>query len=210
MISKEEIKNKIIESAEEKFFANGLKKVRLDEIPKQLGIRKRTIYELFTSKTDLIEQMLIEKHIRFHQFIESKLQKIIENEDMWISDEFRDIWKYVADHTSHFTPLIIDDIKRYVNVIFIKCPHLGEDHEEIFNRIYEIGLKKGFIKAHINRKILFNIMRNSFLNILNYETMKTLPYTAEEVIEQIYEIILTGGLTNSGREDYFSKTETNN
>ncbi len=210
MTVKEEIKNKIIESVEEKFFANGFKNVRLDEIAKELGISKRTIYEHFESKTDLIEQMLIAKHDRFNQFMEAKFQKIIDDEALWISDEFRNIWQHVAAHTSNFTAPIIEDIKRHMNDIFIKCPHFGKKHEEIFNKIYDIGIQKGFLKPHINRNILFKIISNSFLNILNYETMKTLPYTAEEVIEQIYEIILTGGLTDSGREDFFAKTETNN
>ena len=207
MISKEEIREKILEKVEEKFFANGFKNINLDDIAKELGISKRTIYEQFGSKTDLIEQMLIEKHSRFMQSIDEKLQKIIENKDIWISDEFRSIWKIIANHSSSFSPTVVEDIKRYASHIYTKCPHFGDDQDRIFDKIFDIGVERGFVKPNINRTILFKIMRNSFLNILNFETMKTLPFTAEEVIEQIYEIILTGSLTEGGVHDFYLKTE---
>ncbi len=210
MLRKEEIRTKILEKVEEKFFANGFKNVNLDEIAKELGISKRTIYEHFASKTELIEQMLIDKHNRFNKSMDDKFQKILNDKDLWISDEFRIIWKNIADHSSYFTPIVVEDIKRYANNVFTKCPHFGQDHENIFNKIFDIGLQRGFVKPNINRTILFRIMKNSFMNILNYETMKTLPFTAEEVIEQIYEIILTGSLTDTGRDDFFLKTEKNN
>jgi AcrR family transcriptional regulator len=54
---------RIIESAEEMFFRYGIKSITMDDIAKQLGMSKKTIYQHFSDKDKLVES-LINEHIK--------------------------------------------------------------------------------------------------------------------------------------------------
>ena len=47
-------KEEIIRATRELIARNGIRAVRVDEIAQTLGISKRTLYEMFTDKNDLV------------------------------------------------------------------------------------------------------------------------------------------------------------
>ncbi|HZJ80119.1 MAG TPA: helix-turn-helix domain-containing protein, partial [Dysgonamonadaceae bacterium] len=49
-----ELKDRIIEQAGELFVKHGIKRISMDEIASRLGISKRTIYQNFKDKEDLL------------------------------------------------------------------------------------------------------------------------------------------------------------
>lgn len=53
-------REEIIRTTQELITRNGIRAVRVDEIAQTLGISKRTLYELFTDKTDLVTNCLLE------------------------------------------------------------------------------------------------------------------------------------------------------
>jgi AcrR family transcriptional regulator len=53
-----EPKDRIIQAAAEMFLEEGIKSVRMDDIATRLGVSKRTLYEMFGDKRDLLEQSL--------------------------------------------------------------------------------------------------------------------------------------------------------
>ena len=55
---KKEIYSQIIETAHQLFIEHGIKDVKMDDIAAKLSISKRTIYELFNDKEDLLREVL--------------------------------------------------------------------------------------------------------------------------------------------------------
>lgn len=53
-------KEEIIRATQELISRNGIRAVRVDEIAQTLGISKRTLYEMFADKTDLVQACLVE------------------------------------------------------------------------------------------------------------------------------------------------------
>ena len=51
-------KEEIIHATQELIARNGIRAVRVDEIAQRLGISKRTLYEMFADKNDLISACL--------------------------------------------------------------------------------------------------------------------------------------------------------
>ncbi len=56
-----EIKERILQKAEELFFRYGVKSVTMDDMAKDLGISKKTIYQHFADKDDLVLNF-VQKH----------------------------------------------------------------------------------------------------------------------------------------------------
>ena len=53
-ISKIDLEKKIIEASLKMFFSQGIKAVSMDDVAHAVGISKRTLYEVFTSKDELL------------------------------------------------------------------------------------------------------------------------------------------------------------
>ncbi len=51
-----ELKERIIEETSKLFFQNGIKSMTMSDIASHLGISKRTLYEVFKDKEDLLEE----------------------------------------------------------------------------------------------------------------------------------------------------------
>ena len=61
-----EVKNKILETALHLFFKYGIKAITMDDIAKEMGISKITIYKFFTEKDDIVNE-LMETHLEKNQ-----------------------------------------------------------------------------------------------------------------------------------------------
>ena len=52
--SHEEQRNRVIEMASQMFFEQGIRKVRMDDVAAALTMSKRTLYEMFADKEELL------------------------------------------------------------------------------------------------------------------------------------------------------------
>ena len=52
----------ILEQVVRLYHRYGIKSVTMDEVAKQLGISKKTIYDFFSDKEDLVKQVLMFEH----------------------------------------------------------------------------------------------------------------------------------------------------
>ena len=76
-----EVRDRIIEEATSQFFRFGIRNVTMDDIAVSLGISKRTVYEIFKDKSDLIQtclKKLTEDGERNKTMVVSKSSNVIE------------------------------------------------------------------------------------------------------------------------------------
>ena len=80
------LKTRILETAMKEFVEKGVKVVRMDDIAKSLGISKRTLYQIYDGKEELLYEGLRQYKIRRREKVE---------EVMKTSDTVMDIILYV-------------------------------------------------------------------------------------------------------------------
>lgn len=112
-----ELKERIIEEATRLFAAEGIKSVRMDDIAAVCGISKRTLYEIFADRDDLIRQSLRYYVKVYEETINKRLEKA-ENvlDEFWIlfghGDNFREVNKVVMRDLVKFYPGIFNDFMK--------------------------------------------------------------------------------------------------
>ena len=60
---KKELRTRIVKQANAMFHAHGIKEVKMDDIAASLGVSKRTLYELFENKEELLFEGIRQGHI---------------------------------------------------------------------------------------------------------------------------------------------------
>ncbi len=195
-------KNKILYGAREQFLKFGYSNVTTDSLVKELGISKRTLYENFSSKEVLFEEMINLMLDELTQKINAIILKM-ENPVCNIINELKNLWALYSDSSTSITKELFEDIKKVNPKIFQKIEEFrSQQMGKNFDKIVELGKNRSVFRSDINYNIVFLVHFHSVQNILKPEILYQLPLSCTDVISEIYDILLKGVLTNKGRKLY--------
>ena len=69
-IYRQELKERILNTATVMFHKHGIKSVKMDDIASHLSISKRTLYEIYANKEDLLFEVVTHHENKTHEQIE--------------------------------------------------------------------------------------------------------------------------------------------
>jgi len=141
---------RIIEGGEELFLKAGIKSVTMDDIARHLGMSKKTIYQFFKDKNELI-MALVKKKL---QEDEDQMNVIISRSENVI-EEMINMMKCSEDIFSRINPIVIHDLQKYhadawKQFQVFKTEVLVHTLEQLLAK----GIKQGYIRPDIDVKIL--------------------------------------------------------
>jgi AcrR family transcriptional regulator len=196
-----ELNTKIIEVATTLFGQMGVKAVTMDDIARQAGISKKTIYQEFEDKGALVFtacSVFLEKE-------EEVLKKIVEEEDNVIQHFVR-LSKFMREQYSGMNPLILNEIRRYY-------PQAWKRFEAFknglaFNTMVDVlqrGKEAGYFRAEIDVEILAMLR----LEQIAFD-FRALPSASHfDMVKLQLELIdhfIHGILTDKGRQAYLGES----
>jgi AcrR family transcriptional regulator len=185
------VRNRILERAQERFFAYGFMNVSMDEIASVLGMSKKTIYNHFSSKNKLIEAT-IEDHIisaisRYKQIVNSPLNYIDKLYKIFclIGTTFMKMSKPYRDDLSEQRPDIwkrLEDIRS--RTVFAS-----------FKTFIQEGVKNGIVRSEIQPEVLLIAYISALQGVDNTPLLFNNKITTDSAVESITRIYLDGILT---------------
>lgn len=143
-----ELRTKILECAGQRFRKYGIKQVRMDDIAHTLGISKRTLYEVYPNK----EELLLECVKRHHEKELADLHATI-GENWSVMDVICYIYRKQIEQGMSISPLFYDEIKGYPKVVeYISNMHnrQAESAKVFFMR----GVEEGYFINTGNSELL--------------------------------------------------------
>jgi TetR/AcrR family transcriptional regulator, cholesterol catabolism regulator len=188
-----EIRGKIIEGAGKLFAENGIKTVTMDTIAQSLGISKRTIYENFKDKNDLLANFLTEAIISHkRQTIE-----ILDGSKNVIEALFR-FGDFNQKTFKGINPCFFTDIKKYHPEVFEKVMNNGENqNQEMTFTLLKRGINEGIFIKEINLEIVNLFIHHSFEF---FGKLDELNFDHKQIWVSIHLPYLRGICTEKGRE----------
>ncbi len=148
-----EVKERIIEEATEMFFRSGIKAITMDDIARELGISKRTIYELFRDKDELLRECMAYADRKY----EEERDLIIMESENAISEVFG-LMRMGIYAIKTVNPLMISDMKKY--------------HHEIYKEVLKVGQEKRI--AQIQENLRKGIQQKLFRDNIDVEVVSIL------------------------------------
>src|SRR5271154_1027236 len=99
---------RIVLGAEELFLTAGIKSITMDDVAKHLGMSKKTIYQFFKDKNELV-MALVRKKLKED---EEQMYDIISRSENVI-DEMFNMMKCSEEIFSRINPVVIHDLQKY-------------------------------------------------------------------------------------------------
>jgi AcrR family transcriptional regulator len=152
-----EYRQRIIEEAAVMFRTYGIRAVTMDMLANQMGISKRTIYEVFKDKDELLEGVLKWMSVKQKEL----MKKILSESDNTIEAVFK-LLDLMNQHFRNMSPAFRMDMKRYHTEVIKKLEANGEspyfeNNREILTRGIEEGLFRNDIDVNTTNKCLLEL-----------------------------------------------------
>ncbi len=182
-------KKRILWNARKLFFGFGYSKVTMDELAFELNMSKRTLYELYKSKNELLEAVIYDF---FHEFKDS-INDIINRKNNGALTSLKQIIFLIQEQITIFSIHAFEDIRKNNPEAWQMISTL---REKMFNNqlreVLEQAKKEDIIRADIDVEIIVLLILNSIQSVVNPEVISRLPYSTEEVIEMFSKFIISG------------------
>lgn len=144
-----DIRDKIIEGAGKLFVEHGIKQVTMDMIAQSMGISKRTIYENFKDKDDLLYNLL-KNTLLWHKKKAIEIMGTSKN----VIEALFNFGLFQHDIMKNINPLFFEDLKKYHSDIYEKVINSGEiKNQEITYTILKRGQNEGIFIKDIDLEI---------------------------------------------------------
>lgn len=185
---------KILTAAFNVFKAKGFHEAKISEIAKEAEIGKGTVYEYFSSKQSLFEEMMI---FILHMYRDMLINAVKDGKTpeeklkIYLDTEWR-----VRSENSHMMELVISRMEHFGESLKMSFMTVRQEMSGIIEEILRDGVEQGVFKA-VNIK-MFTIMFSGSFNEAHFQYNIDCMINgrdaekAEAVKNELFEIILNG------------------
>ncbi len=199
MSTSPETRNRILETAREHFFALGFTKVTMDEMAHELGMSKKTLYQHFPGKKELLREALL----GVNQLIAEGLDGIINNSHTEFPEKLELALGFVASELPRFSPHFLRDIQRHAPEIWQELDRRrSQSIKKYLGALIEEGIRKDILKKDVDAEFLVLLFSTLIMNIINPESLSRLPLSASQAFARINRVMFRGILTDKGRAQH--------
>jgi len=193
-MNKDQIKEHIVVESIKLFLKYGLKSVTMDDIAKNLSMSKKTIYQHFDDKEDIIIQAtsrVFEEEMQMMAEIESKAENAVEHlyqQTIFLRERIRNT-----------SAIALHDMKKYYQNAWKKYVCFKQDgiYDSVVRNLNR-GISEGLFRKDINPEILakFRIAQIELSFEEGFFENKT--FSLVEIHEQLFEHFSFGILSEEG------------
>lgn len=200
-----ELQLRIIEQATPMFLHYGIKAITMDMIAARLGISKRTLYENFKDKTELLlaclEKAEADRDERLGIYYTQR-KNVIE----LLLNVHEDILRFMRNAS----PAYFIDMERYYPKVYNRYAHEKEMHRQAIVDLLREGIGEGMIRSDINIEIVAALLSLQLELLKNADEIFQSKYTFTEIFETIFKSFIRGIATPEGvryTDEYFAGHE---
>lgn len=185
-----ELKDKIVECAANMFMGNGVRSVKMDDIANQLSISKRTLYEIYNNKEELLYAVVQERHKKE----DMEWKELGDNSDN-VMDILVGILRMRMQHMKDISPEFYHDLNNYPSVVAL-ISERRKFRMQKFLKFLLRGRREGFFLSDVNYEFMVQIIDMVIYNTLigNQKYIDVQEFVHISVLLFIRSICTTKGL----------------
>ncbi len=195
-----EVKDKILNKADNLFRKFGIRGVTIDDICSECGISKKTIYQHYSDKRSIAKKAIT----FYYDTIYEEVQNIRKSSSNSI-ESFFSISKYFRSTMNDVTPLLLHDLKKFHPKLY---KITNEYRENLFVKTIRKGIskgkKEGYIRKSINEDVISKFRIESIEIGLNQDVFPISKYDFRKVQIELFDLFIRGMVNTKGLKLYES------
>lgn len=188
---RKELKSRIIDYAMDEFYKRGIKAVKMDEISQGLHVSKRTVYEIFGDKEELLLAGLKARDEQMRK----QLDIYACNEAHNVIDVLGYFYKVQMEVNSAIGVSFFEEIHRMPRVLeYLKEKHNREYVDRV--KFMKTGITEGVFRTDVNYELMLEIVDATMKEIMHQQLYKE--NTMQEIFDNYFLVIIRGFCTERG------------
>lgn len=188
---RQELRNKIIAYAMREFYHRGVKAVKMDEISQGLHVSKRTVYEIFGDKEELLlaglKQQKEEGRKEMDQYARTQARNVI--------DIISFIYKVHMRRNEQVGVVFFEEIHKMPRVQeFLRANH--EQEREESRQFFEAGVKEGLFRENLDYEVLMDMGQLAMEEIMHKQMYRK--HSMQALFDNYTLVIIRGFCTERG------------
>ena len=186
-----ELREKILATAIESFQENGIKAVKMDDIANRLSISKRTLYEIYGNKEDLLYECVCYHDKHFEKELQSRLSPKSSVMDILIC-----FMRLHIEENSRTNPQFYSELHKYPKVM----DYINERNEKSRGRsmgFMQRGVEEGYFLPQLNYDIVTQLGEASMNYVM--ATKMYQQFSLQEIFKNFVSVFLRGYCTEKGQ-----------
>lgn len=188
---REELRTKILHTSLAEFHKRGIRAVRMDDIAGMLSISKRTLYEIYSNKEELLVEGIRSEELAYND----SMKNFADDPQHNVIDIIIEFYNRNIKTLTNINPVFFTEIDKYGRVVKL----LGELHGErqksakaFFNR----GVGEGLFRADVDYDIVSRIGNASMDYVM--QTRMYNEYNLRNILHNIIFLFIRGICTETG------------
>lgn len=195
----DQLRSRILLTAEKLFQQFGFHKVTMDEIVYELGISKKTLYQHFSSKEELVLSV-VDSH---QQEIQDHIESILSNKEMDFFQKFNSIMTFFKNYHNKSGGQMRHDLIRFMPEVYQQFSKTSLPRiQRNFRTLFEEGVAQKVFREDVCSEFFLTVHGILMENLFKPEFADTLPILPNEIPFMLNSLLFKGILTRSGRESY--------
>ena len=182
-------RERIVAKAAEEILRHGYSRTTMDAIASALGMSKKTIYQLYPSKKDLLRGVLSGLQAE----IEKGLEHVVFRTDLAFRDKWLSVVEFTARQYGRFGPGFVEDLRSADPEIFQILDKFRTDLvQRCFASLAEQGIREGAFRADIDPRFLSAVYLAIVQAILNPHEVQRLGIAPDQAYREVVKLLLDG------------------
>lgn len=192
---RQQLREKILKISMEEFKSKGIRAVKMDDIAALLGISKRTLYEIYSNKEELLLECVKFQEGQYDAYMAS-FEKDQSNNVIDIIIEF---YNKQIQWLSDVNPLYFSDIQKYSQVVsYFERRDIERKQDKMI--FYQRGIREGVFRDDVDYDVLSRILKASIDYIKQTQMYKE--YDLTRILNNIIMLFIRGVCTYDGIKQF--------
>ena len=174
----------------------GIRAVSMDEIATQSGVSKKTIYQFYKDKDELVDAVMQSEEQSVHQ--DSK--ECLEQSENAVEEILLTLSRVYA-RFSKMNPVVISDMQRFHAKAHNRFQKLKYEHlNNVIQDNIQRGIQEGLYRKSLNIEVITKYRLESIMIPFNLNVYPSSEYSLADVAKELMEHFLFGLATLKGHE----------
>jgi AcrR family transcriptional regulator len=169
------------------FLKYGIRSISMDDIAREMGISKKTLYQYVENKNDLIEKLLAD-------FIKSSKACVTEGSaNLNAIDILLEVSVKVSQEIKEMNPAILFDLEKFYPALFRTFVQAKRDH--VYTKIkenLEQGISEGIYRADIDAALVSKLYVKKLIDVHDPEFLSSVDFSYEKVFQVMFDNHIRG------------------
>ena len=186
-----ELRKRILKTAIQEFRSKGIKAVKMDDIASMLSVSKRTLYEIYDNKEQLLMECVEEEYNGQMRHITESAQ----DPQHSVMDVILEFYRFQMQNLRHMSPVYYPELHRYPSIIGW-LQEMRTQNQEKTQIFHNQAVQEGYFRADVNYELISRIGAETADYLMSTQILKQ--YKLEEIFRNVVMLFIRGLCTKKG------------